>query len=1044
MPSPRLAKLSPPRASNWLARARLNGILDEATGAAAAWIAGEPGAGKSTLAAAWASMRSGRVLWYRIDEADADPGVAFGYFTTLARSTHRSAKLPIFRGRGVERLDVFSRTFFRAFFDVVPAGTTLVLDDAHAAAGTDFDTLLAAVVREAPADVALLIASRKDPDGALVEDVARGALRIVDSSALAFTADEATRLFARSVDATTARELQARTNGWAAGMLLLAHAGTQAVKLHSDARDRVLSYFDRAVLANLDNGELRILAAASLLPEIDIEALRELGVDEGAETLLERLRASHAFVARLERQPRSWRLHDLLRDALGHRFASIGDSAWRDDVRKAAALVAARRGLVREAVQLHVDVGDMAAATAVADRLARQLVKDERLAELDAITAMLGTTVVRQSVSLQIALGESAWHRNDAQRAVASFEQAMMLLGEDVRSAAGLVVAASALGAILEGWQDFAGSKPWAERLAHQLAARTQIVDPNERLRVDAVCVRAANMLGDAELGDERERIARILDALRDGATELRPDEALAAAGVLLETAGYRLNDEILFRDAVHASVPWLRKASASPMSIAGWLTAFALLGRRWPVAGARLPAATPTECLELAARMAAECGGQSIAFSAALFLVNQAVADNNREAARKRLDALHEIADPGHPTQTVNVLAAEAAVLALSGDWSRAQTVNAQALDLAQRHDFALSDRWTLVIFRERIEIGSGDAVRARKRLLDESERHPRRSLYREMSLILADVASAAQSLKSNGEIPPELTRRIVERAREHAWPGFATLLAPIAARLCSDALRMGIEVEFVRHVIRERHVPAPDACEPAWPWPIRIHALGGLRVDANDVPIHFGPKAPRKPLDLLKLLVARGPGAIDMATVFDALWPDAEGAEARGAFDMAVLRLRKLLGRDDALRLEGGRVGFDPACVWVDAFAFQHGAIDDYRGPLFGEDVVAPWWAGARERLHQRFLRRTQDRGTALERRDDFEQALALYEAALAQDPLAENLYRGAIRCHLAAGRAADALRVFRRCRDQLSIVLGVAPSAATADLVASISRH
>src|SRR5690242_16551161 len=140
-------------------------------------------------------------------------------------------------------------------------------------------------------------------------------------------------------------------------------------------------------------------------------------------------------------------------------------------------------------------------------------------------------------------------------------------------------------------------------------------------------------------------------------------------------------------------------------------------------------------------------------------------------------------------------------------------------------------------------------------------------------------------------------------------------------------------------------------------------------------------------------------------MATVFDALWPDAEGAEARGAFDMAVLRLRRLLGRDDALRLDGGRIGLDPACVWVDAFAFQHGAIEEYGGPLFGDDAVLPWWASARERLHQRFLRRTAERGAALERLGDFDQALALYEAALAQDSLAENLYRGAIRCHLVA---------------------------------------
>src|SRR6185437_6630049 len=134
------------------------------------------------------------------------------------------------------------------------------------------------------------------------------------------------------------------TNGWAAGMLLLAHAGTKAIAFDSGARDRLFSYFDRAVVANLDDAELRTLAAASLLPVIDMDALRELGVDEGAESLLERLRASHAFVARLERQPRCWRLHDLLRDALGRRFGSIGNSRWRGDIRSVAADIAARRG----------------------------------------------------------------------------------------------------------------------------------------------------------------------------------------------------------------------------------------------------------------------------------------------------------------------------------------------------------------------------------------------------------------------------------------------------------------------------------------------------------------------------------------------------------------------------------------------------------------------------------------------------------------------------------------------------------------------------
>ena len=159
MTSSRLAKLSSPRASNWLARRRLNRLIDEATQHGVAWIAAEPGAGKSTLAAAWSSSRTGRLLWYRVDEGDTDPGVAFAYFKELARPGRGAGALPAYRPQDVERLDLFSRTFFRAFFGVIPAASALVLDEAHAASGSAFDILLAAAVREVPSDVAFVILS---------------------------------------------------------------------------------------------------------------------------------------------------------------------------------------------------------------------------------------------------------------------------------------------------------------------------------------------------------------------------------------------------------------------------------------------------------------------------------------------------------------------------------------------------------------------------------------------------------------------------------------------------------------------------------------------------------------------------------------------------------------------------------------------------------------------------------------------------------------------------------------------------------------------
>src|SRR5215211_3255353 len=53
----RLAKLSAPRTSDWLARARLHSVLDDVTRAGVVWLVGGPGTGKTTLAACWAAER---------------------------------------------------------------------------------------------------------------------------------------------------------------------------------------------------------------------------------------------------------------------------------------------------------------------------------------------------------------------------------------------------------------------------------------------------------------------------------------------------------------------------------------------------------------------------------------------------------------------------------------------------------------------------------------------------------------------------------------------------------------------------------------------------------------------------------------------------------------------------------------------------------------------------------------------------------------------------------------------------------------------------
>ncbi len=1040
MPPLRLTKLSAPRRSDWLARSRLHRDLDQATHAGVAWLVGGPGTGKTTLAACWATERGPRTLWYRADAGDADPASAFGYFAQLAQGRRRTGSLPAYQPLEPEQLERFARSFFRRFFETIPAATTLVVDDAHTAAGTEFEVLLSAAIHEAPSDVAFVIASRREPEGPLLDHVIRGTLRLIEDRALAFSDDEAVDLLDGRVERSRARQLRSQVDGWAAGILLFAQgSGVDATEDSAPGgRERIRSYFDERVVAALTSTEQRTLAAAALLPDVDADALERMRLP-GAE-VLELLRKQRAFVTRLDRQPPSWRLHELLREALLRRFddGRIGDAQWRTDTRRAAAEVAVCRGLTRRAVECWLAAGDACAAIATAEAAAAGLVKSMRSHELDAIAGALAPFVA-DSFPLQFALAESAWQRHDAKSAVSRFERAYELVAGESAERDRLRVTAAAIAATLEGWQDFEGTDRWTERLRRHMAARATIVDPEQGLRVDSAWLQATNMIWSHGLGDHEPVVTRMLDALRSD-DRLDPNVVIAASSVLMEAAGYRLSDGTLFREVVAASAQWLEQPTLAPLAKAGWLVTYSPLGRRWPTPGIKLPAVEPAAALELAIELAREHGGRSLAFSAALFLAHMAVATNDRVKAGRRLETLREFVDASRPRQAINLLEVESNVQALRGDWPQARASISRAHELAERHGFPSSQMWNIEVYEQRLAIASGAARQAREALLRNSARYPE-GTRRDFALILADVAAAADAMQASGNIPAELVASVMQRARAYDWPGFVAHLGAVGARLCGDAIRLGVEPEFARRVVRDRNLAPPAPYEEHWPWPMRVRALGGFDVEVDGEPLDWGPRAQRKPLDLLKLLVAQGPGPTDPAVVIDALWPDADGAAARSSFDMAVMRLRKLLGRHDALKLDGIRIGLDTSVVWVDVFAFLAGATEAYAGPLFGNDAVQPWWAAAREKLHQRFLRRTLERGRALEREGRGDEALQLYDAALAQDALAEELYQGAIRCHIAAQRPAEALRVFRRCREQLSIVLGVAPSASTLALVAAI---
>ena len=204
------------------------------------------------------------------------------------------------------------------------------------------------------------------------------------------------------------------------------------------------------------------------------------------------------------------------------------------------------------------------------------------------------------------------------------------------------------------------------------------------------------------------------------------------------------------------------------------------------------------------------------------------------------------------------------------------------------------------------------------------------------------------------------------------------------------------------------------------------------------------------------MKALVAFGGCNVPEERLMDALWPEEEADSARKALDITVLRLRKLLGSHEAVTVSDESLELNPRLCWTDVCAFENRAekaeqtteaaaetLRLFRGNFLPGDVEAPWAAKTRERLRSKFVRLTEAVALEEERAAHWDPAIALYLKGLEADDLVEPFYQGLMRCYRALGRHAEAMNAYRRLRQLLSVVLGIAPSEATQSLARSLQR-
>jgi DNA-binding SARP family transcriptional activator len=243
-------------------------------------------------------------------------------------------------------------------------------------------------------------------------------------------------------------------------------------------------------------------------------------------------------------------------------------------------------------------------------------------------------------------------------------------------------------------------------------------------------------------------------------------------------------------------------------------------------------------------------------------------------------------------------------------------------------------------------------------------------------------------------------------------------------------------------------------------------INTLGRFEIAKDGARIEFSGKAPKKPLDLLKMLLINGGRNMTADSLAETLWPDASGDAAADSLTTSIQRLRHLLGSESVIRVKLREVGLDRRVVRVDAWDFEKSlrhsrealcqgdearaeqlnryAQTLYQGHFLPCDSDKSWSFAYRERLRGKFLRLAGSLCRKLIEQGDTRQAIACYQDSLEIDHLAEEFYQQLMHCYYRAGFHAEAAVVYQTCRKNLALNLGIAPSPRTEEIFRMIRNH
>ena len=1057
-----LAKTARPALASTLVRPRLFRRLDRARAGPASWVWGPPGAGKTTLVASYVVARRLRGLWYQIDEADADVATFFYYLGQAA--PRRRRPLPLLTPEYRHGLTVFAQRFFRELYARLTSPFALVFDNYQEAPATSpLHEVMREAVGEIPPGGHVIFISRAEPLAAFARLRTQRAMEMLDWSQLRLTHAEATGLVRRLAPGRwsrqTIRSLHESADGWCAGLVLLLdqfrREGRTALGPGRASSEVLFDYFAGEIFKKADAETREVLLQTAHLPRVTASMAAALTGRPEAGQILAQLHRQNYFTNRTAGAEPVYEYHPLFREFLRSQADRAYPPTRRAEIRRAAAGLVEVAGQVEAAAGLLRDAEDWEGLVGLICRHAPTLLAQGRGQAVEGWLASLPEAALAANPWLLYWRGLCwfGWRHAESQR---DFEQAFLAFRRQ-RDTTGMFSAWSALIIAYQGEGNSLAVDPWITLLDELLQENPEFPSEEVEMRVAGAMLSAIHLRRPRhpEGGRWAERALEL--------ARRHPDlgfRGITALNWFLYH--WQLGDLARAALVVDEMRALMRARDVSPV-----VAINASMAVVWHESLSALPSyrRTVSEVLELARTTGMFYASKQASLIAGLFA---ALSDGDLETAHAWLRDFEKdlpIFGTGFHAWYHMFVVREAL---LRGDLERAATRRPEMVRLS------LACGWPMhygaaclvsaQVLHERGEAGAAQADLAQALEIADAMESPYVEFMARLTeaQLQLDSGREAEGLRALG-VALHLGKA-GGFVNTHVWQ------PAVMARLCARALEAGIEVEYVQGLIRRRRlVPdSPPVEVEAWPWPVKVYTLGRFSVLRDGEPLRFAGKVQRKPLALLKAVVALGGRGVREDSVTDALWPEAEGDAARLALTSTIHRLRRLLGHEEAIVRKDDALSLDGRHCWVDVWALERlldraegaaarragdagaraeaigateRAVELYQGSFLGGEADTPWATPLADRLRRRLLRQVMQVGLHWEGTGEWQKAADYYATALRVDPCAEDASRRLmIACHH-LGRAAEVEAAYRRCREALAARLGVTPSPETQSLLRSL---